>query len=222
MTAAEKKAKWSSRRKWTWTIGTDVGIVVGYLMTGGVSNIYSNFLLLMHIYCWLQVFGGVLMVAIFLFMNKLIEKIGTDTMSPGSEDGSKAREFVKALLQVKAMRMRWINKVYKGVIQLGTLVFIGLIMGHWSLFVAYGLSWFAGLMITASATHAYDTAPTEWKGEDTTGDGVPDEEAEMLEQAGMNPIQLAFQEAKEKKAEAARKKTESTENLVDSMMENDL
>ena len=222
MTVEEKKARRGEIRKWIWIISLDIGIVGGYLLTGGVSRIYTNFLTLVHVLCWLSTLGCLLVVILFMFMNVIVEKVGVESLaSQGATGQDKMREMVRHLLKLKVARAQWMTKYYKAVIQLGVLIFIGVVMGHWSLFVAYGASWFLALMVTASAAHAYDKAPAEWKGVDSSGDGASDEEAELLRKAEMNPIQLAFENAKEKRAEEKRKKNEAAETLVDSLLEDD-
>lgn len=101
------------------------------------------------------------------------------------------------------------------------MLFIGLVMGHWSLFVAYSLYYIASLCTLGASIAAYDQSPASWKGEDKDGDGVPDDEQELLRKAGMDPITKLVTDRAEKKAEEERKKTEATENLVETMLDLD-
>jgi hypothetical protein len=222
MTAEEKKARRSEINKWIWVLVVDIGIVAGYLITEGVNPIYTNFLILVHINRWFLIIASLGIVALFMFLNLIIEKIGVESMSDDTSTGQdKVRGLIQALLKVKVGRKRWTTRYYS-VVQLGVMAFIGLVMGHWSLLAVYGLAWFLGLLVTAAAAHAYDKAPDEWKSADTTGDGVPDDEAELLRKAEMNPVSLAFENAREKRAEEKRKKNESTESLVDTLFKDDL
>ena len=67
----------------------------------------------------------------------------------------KMRSIATALLTVKATKMNWWYKMYKSMLEPAVLVFIGLIMGHWTLFFAYGLAMLASWGVVCQGKKAY-------------------------------------------------------------------
>jgi hypothetical protein len=226
MTAAEKKKlNRQSIRKWFVAIALDSGIVLGFLYTGGVSEIYTNFLILVHVVCWLTAFSCTLGALFFAFFNVILEKMGPQLIAASNNDQSaqtKMQDFAYGMLKVKASKQSWWYTTYRGFIEFGVLLFIAIAMGHWTLFIAYGAAWATGWWLSGSASGAYDKLPADWKSADTVGDGVPDDETELLKHASLNPVSKALLVAKEKKEEEARQEEEARESLVDALMDSDV
>jgi hypothetical protein len=212
-------------RNWVISIGLDVGIVGGYLYTQGESAIYGNFLTLMHIIFWICVPLHLLGAGLFTFMGVLIDKVNEgNALSAATNQNQldKFKDMTGTLRETKLKTHNWWFKLYKGVCEPGVILFIALVMGHWSLFTAYVFSYLTSLWILGSAKSTYDKLPMAWKeGEDKDGNGIPDDEEKAIEEAGKDPITKAIDQRREARAAAEREKTEATENLVDAMLEGD-
>jgi hypothetical protein len=91
-------------------------------------------------------------------------------------------------------------------------------MGHWSLFTAYAFSYMISLWLLSTVSTAYDKLPAHWKSEDKDGDGVPDEEAEILKNASLDPISKVIVERRELKEKIAKAKEEAAEDIVKTLL----
>jgi hypothetical protein len=167
----------------------------------------------MHILCWFSVFMLSLITVFFFFLPHLIQHISTQAQQQDAAD--KMRGMGKALLKNRVREMNWFYRMYRIFFKGGVILFIGLVMGHWTLFAAYLMSYIMGWASSGASKYCYENLPAEWKGEDKDGNGVPDDEEELLAKAGKNPIALALDEAKAKKAAEQAEKEEHMEEILD-------
>ena len=198
--------------------GMQAMIVVGFYCWE-TNSLYLNFLTFMHFLYWIS---AIIMgfVAVFTaLLPVIIEKMGSEIDANNPDKIESFKALSKVLLTAKVQQKSWWRKIHTWCLNPALLLFIGLVMGHWTLFVAYGASLLATVAMGRAAASAYDGVPNSWKGVDSDGDGVPDDEALLMDEVSKDPITRALDAAKAKKEAEANAKQEVISHLVDAVLE---
>jgi hypothetical protein len=162
---------------------------------------YANFITCIHVGLWCLVpifclgFGGLVAASRHL-----------DKLSDQPKTVANAKEMYRVM---NSWGWSWWVKL----VEAPFLLFIGIAMGDWSLLMVQTVVLIMSVMIICAGAELYRRLPSELKGGDANGNGVPDDE-ERLKKDGLDPIARIRQQAEEKKQDAIKTRESILTNIV--------
>lgn len=168
--------------------------VVWYLVAPS-SQMFANFVVMLHVW-----FAFLLVINLFALGGVLVASRRPLKIDTSDSMMKSVREFYRAW-------HAWWWRGYKMCVQLPYLLFIGIVMGNWSLLTIASLCIAFGVLVTGAGESLYRNLPGGMKTGYT--------EVELLEQ-GKSP----WRKAADRRREQKKRKEEARQSIVDGMLDN--
>lgn len=170
------------------------GIVVGALWFPG-SKIYSNYILLLHWWYWAS---AILMVVAVLVVGTVIANQVSSMTAESKNFG-----FIKSS---KGIYESWSRKVNILCIVIPSLLFVGIYMGDWSLFIPLLIADGACAILFSTVAGFWDKLPKE----------ITQDEAavKFINDSSKNPVTQVLEDMKLKKSEEDKVTSAIAERLM--------